>query len=135
MNEQYSQTLADVMDPACVSVFQVALGRKPFIQAGSELPPFFHQLYFWSPHFSGDLGRDGIRKVGLGLIQDMGLPKRMRAGGRLQFHPPLMACVEAERWPVRESAAQKTGRSGPLAFVTLRHEVWQQGTHCLNLHN
>ena len=131
MNDQSAQTLADVMDPARATAFQVALGREPSIQPGSELPPFFHQLYFWSPHLPGDLGRDGHPKVGLGLIPDMGLPRRMWAGGRLQFQRPLIAGVEAERRSVRENAAQKTGRSGPLAFVTLRHEVWQQGTLCL----
>ncbi len=121
------ETQADVVDPARAAALQVALGRVPTIEAGSVLPPFFHQLYFWSPHVPSDLGRDGHPRVGQGLIPDMGLPRRMWAGGRLQFHQPFVAGVAAERRTVRESAVAKTGRSGPLAFVTLRHEIWQKG--------
>lgn len=127
MENHGSETLRDLIDPARAAALQVALGQRPSIQAGSALPPFFHHLYFWSPRPPGDLGRDGHPLVGLGLIPDMGLPRRMWAGGRLQFHQPLIAGAEAERRSVRESAEQKIGRTGPLAFVTLRHEVWQQG--------
>lgn len=126
-----AEVVGDPMDPARARALQVALGHAPSVEAGAALPPFFHHLYFWSPLPPSDLGRDGHPKVGLGLIPDMGLPRRMWAGGRLQFHRPLIAGVEAERRSLRERAAQKTGRSGPLGFVTLRHEVWQQGQLCL----
>jgi 3-methylfumaryl-CoA hydratase len=121
----------DKMDPARAAAFQVALGRVPTIVDGSYLPPFFHQLYFWTPRAPAELGRDGHPKVGLGLIPDMGLPRRMWAGGRLEFHAPLRAGVEAERRSALETKNSKTGRSGPLGFVTLRHEIWQEGAHCL----
>ncbi|KIC40768.1 acyl dehydratase [Ruegeria sp. ANG-R] len=126
-----TETQADVMDPARAAALQVALGQEQTIEAGSPLPPFFHHLYFWSPRLPVDLGRDGHPQVGHGLIPDMGLPRRMWAGGRLQFHRPLVAGVTAERHSVRESAVSKTGRSGPLAFVTLRHEIWQKGSLCV----
>ena len=57
----------------------------------------------------------------------MGLPRRMWAGGRLIFHAPLLAGIEAEKHSSVEAATPKTGRTGPLAFVTLRHEMWQDG--------
>ncbi|KUJ76534.1 acyl dehydratase [Ruegeria marisrubri] len=117
----------DVMDPARAAAFQVAMGQEPTIAAGSELPPFFHQLYFWAPRPPEGLGRDGHPKVGGGLIPDMGLPRRMWAGGRLRFSEPLRAGVPAERRSELESATSKTGRTGPLGFVTLRHEIWQEG--------
>lgn len=126
-----AEIVSDLIDPARANALQVVLGQQPSLAAGSPLPPFFHQLYFWSPLPPADLGRDGHPKVGLGLIPDMGLPRRMWAGGRLEFHAPLVAGIQAERRTVRESAVKKRGRSGPLAFVTLRHEVWQQDTHCL----
>lgn len=120
----------DVIDPARACAMQVALGQNATITAGSPLPPFFHQLYFWSPLPPERLGRDGHPKRG-GLIPDMGLPRRMWAGGRLSFHAPLMAGSQATRRSVCEKSEQKSGRSGPLAFVTLRHEIWQGTTHCL----
>ncbi len=126
-----AEIVTDLIDPTRANALQVSLGQQPSIDAGSPLPPFFHQLYFWSPLPPTDLGRDWHPKVGLGLIPDMGLPRRMWAGGRLEFHAPLIAGTQAERRSVRENAKKKTGRSGPLAFVTLRHEIWQQGAHCL----
>ncbi|MDA7966356.1 MaoC family dehydratase N-terminal domain-containing protein [Ruegeria sp.] len=129
--ETQTETQRDVLDPARAAAFQVALGQVPLISAGSALPPFFHQLYFWSPQPPDRLGRDGHPLVGQGLIPDMGLPRRMWAGGRLEFHTPLIAGTGAERRSVCESATAKTGRTGPLAFVTLRHEYWQNGALCL----
>ncbi|CUK11419.1 hypothetical protein RUE5091_03414 [Ruegeria denitrificans] len=122
---------ADVIDPARAAAFQVALGRAGAVTDGSPLPPFFHQLYFWSPHPPSQLGRDGHPKVGSGLVPDMGLPRRMWAGGRLEFNAPLIAGRMAKRRSICDGAVSKTGRSGPLGFVTLRHEIYQGDTLCL----
>lgn len=130
--ENQTEIQGDVMDPARAAAFQVALGQAPTIEVGSPLPPFFHQLYFWTPRPPQGLGRDGHPLVGGGLIPDMGLPRRMWAGGRLSFAAPLLAGVAAERRSVLESAASKEGRTGPLAFVTLRHEIWKDGVLCLS---
>ena len=123
----------DVMDPARAAAFQVALGQEADITEGSVLPPFFHQLYFWTPQPPEALGRDGHPRVGGtgGLIPDLGLPRRMWAGGQLQFDAPLRVGNPAEKCSVLEKAEHKNGRSGPLAFVTLRHEIWQEGQLCL----
>ena len=120
----------DFMDPARAAAFQVALGHEGNITGGSVLPPFFHQLYFWMPKPPDKLGRDGHPRVG-GLIPDLGLPRRMWAGGRLEFHAPLIAGREAVKTSTRVSATKKQGRTGPLAFVTLRHDIHQSGQLCL----
>ncbi|MEP5728888.1 MAG: MaoC family dehydratase N-terminal domain-containing protein [Sulfitobacter sp.] len=120
----------DVIDPARANALLVALGQRADVKVADALPPFFHQLYFWSPLPPVNLGRDGHPQVG-GLIPDMGLPRRMWAGGRLRLHTPLRAGVPATRHSVCESAQRKQGRSGALAFVTLRHEVVQDGVLCL----
>ncbi|WP_164660369.1 MaoC family dehydratase N-terminal domain-containing protein [Tropicibacter sp. Alg240-R139] len=122
----------DRMDPARALAFQIALGQDPSIEAETPLPPFFHQLYFWTPRPPNELGRDGHPQVGGGLIPDMGLPRRMWAGGRLTFSAPLRAGVAAERRSTLESKTSKKGRTGPLAFVTLRHDIWQNGALCLS---
>ena len=127
MTEQRKQ---DVMDSARASAFQVALGHDATLCAGDPLPPFFHQLYFWDPEPPKALGRDGHPKVG-GLIPDMGLPRRMWAGGRLNFHGPITAGTPAEKRTVCERHQRKDGRSGPLGFVTLRHEIWQDDALCV----
>lgn len=121
---------SDVMDVARAQAMQAALGQDATIKTGDALPPFFHQLYFWTPQPPTSLGRDGHPKVG-GFIPDMGLPRRMWAGGRLEFLRPLRAGIAATRKTVCDNADHKTGRTGPLAFVTMRHEIWQDDRCCL----
>ena len=122
----------DLMDPARARAVQVALGEVADIEAGSPLPTFFHQLYFWDPQPPHGLGRDGHPRVGQGLIPDLGLPRRMWAGGALEFHVPLRAGVAAEKRSTVVSTAKKDGRTGPLGFVTLRHDVHQGGQLCVS---
>lgn len=86
------------------------------------LPPFWHWIYFLEARPARELGRDGHPARG-GFIPDLGLPRRMWAGGRLTFHTPLPIGQPASKRTVIEKIAEKTGRSGPLAFATLRHEV------------
>lgn len=120
----------DLLDPARATALNVTLGRTGKVATGDPLPPFYHQIYFWEPVHAQGLGRDGHPRVG-GLIPDMGLPRRMWAGGRLSFETALRAGVPAEKRTVVESQAHKVGRSGPLGFVTLRHEIWQDDKLCL----
>ncbi|EPX82328.1 hypothetical protein [Salipiger mucosus] len=121
-----TETVTDMMDPARGRALQVALGLAPTIEAGTPLPPFFHQVHFWEPQPPVALGRDGHPRVG-GLVPDLGLPRRMWAGGDLSFHAPLLAGVPAEKRARCTSVTRKTGRSGPLAFVSLLHEIRQEG--------
>ena len=121
----------DRMDPARASALLRALSFEQQIGTNDSLPPFFHQLYFWEARPPSDLGRDGHPATG-GLIPDTGLPRRMWAGGRLSFHAPLRAGVAAFRQSCVENTAHKTGRSGPLGFVTLRHEIHQEGQLCVS---
>ncbi len=123
-----AEVQADAMDPARALALAAVLGH-PWAPA-QPLPPFFHRVYFWEVRPDGDLGRDGHPRVG-GLIPDFGLPRRMWAGGRLEFHRPLFSGQPAERRTVRDSALRKQGRSGPLGFVTLRHEIRQNGALCV----
>lgn len=120
----------DGMDPARATALDVTLDRAGRYAAGDALPPFYHQIYFWSPAPQDELGRDGHPKVG-GLIPDLGLPRRMWAGGRLTFDRPLRAGHPAEKRSTVESVTHKTGRSGTLGFVTLRHEIRQDGAVCV----
>lgn len=124
---------SDVMDPARSTALQIALGLQPTLGPGSDLPPFFHQLYFWTPVPPEALGRDGHPGLSkTGLIPDLGLPRRMWAGGRLRFMHPLRAGIEAEKHSIVEHSERKQGRTGPLGFVTLRHDIHQDGQLCLS---
>jgi|TARA_B110000902_G_scaffold208646_1_gene238115 3-methylfumaryl-CoA hydratase len=47
------------------------------------------------------------------------------------FDHPILVASPAKRVTFCESATRKQGRTGPLAFVTLLHEVWQNEKLCL----
>ncbi|CUH63260.1 hypothetical protein TG4357_00566 [Thalassovita gelatinovora] len=127
--EETRQT--DVMDPARAAALQISLGLPATIETGSPLPPFFHQIYFWDPEPTTRLGRDGHPATGIGLIPDLGLPRRMWAGGGLEFHEPLRAGITAQKRVSVAEISRKEGRTGPLAFVTLKHELFQNDHLCV----
>ncbi|SMX30765.1 acyl dehydratase [Actibacterium lipolyticum] len=129
-----TQTLIDPLDPARAAALHATLdlpGATP--GAGDKLAPFFHQIYFWDARAPGELGRDGHPKIG-DFIPDLGLPRRMWAGGRLSFNAPVTLGEPAEKTTIVESVSEKLGRTGPLAFVTLRHEIRQRDTLCVTEH-
>ncbi len=126
-----TERILDVMDPARGQALQVALGLPVTVAHGAPLPPFFHQIHFWAPEPPDRLGRDGHPQTGLGLIPDLGLPRRMWAGGRLEFHAPLRAGIPAARHTSVARVDRKEGRTGILGFVTLRHDIHQNGALCL----
>jgi 3-methylfumaryl-CoA hydratase len=128
---QTGRTVSDRMDPARAAALHAVLALEgPPPEAGDPLPPFFHQIYFWDVQPPQYLGPDGHPHTG-GLIPDMGLPRRMWAGGRLVFHQPLRAGVLAERTTILVGYTRKTGRSGRLGLVTLRHVIRQKGAPVL----
>jgi 3-methylfumaryl-CoA hydratase len=131
----HTQVLNDVMDPARAAALQAALGLENRVAASDALPPFFHHIYFWDPLPPEFLGRDGHPVLG-GFVPDMGPdikhPRRMWAAGRVLFHTPLRAGIKAEKTSVIEGVTRKDGRSGPLAFVRIRHDIRQRGTVALS---
>lgn len=122
----------DLMDPVRAQTFQTTLGLALTLKAGAEVPPFFHTLYFWQAQPPQDLGRDGHPKIGQGLIPDLGLPRRMWAGGQLNFVTPLRLGQPAVQTTSLVSVTQKFGKTGPLAFVKLRMDIHQNDTLCLS---
>ena len=89
---------------------------------GARLPAGWHWLYFHDPVPASRLGPDGHEARG-DFLPDVPLPGRMWAGGRLRFHGPLALGDRAKRTSTIERIVPKEGRSGPLVFVTVRHEI------------
>jgi 3-methylfumaryl-CoA hydratase len=118
-------SLADVIDPARANALAALLDDPRRFVPGAPLPPFFHQVYFWQTTTPDALAEDGHVTRGAALIPDLGLPRRMWAGGRLEFYAPLIAGEPAEKISTVEKTEEKEGRTGRLGFVTLRHEISQ----------
>jgi 3-methylfumaryl-CoA hydratase len=87
-----------------------------------EVPALGHWLYFLPKARQSQIGEDGHPLRG-GLIPPIDLPRRMWAGGRLTFPRPLPAGAAVERRSTVVDVKRKTGRSGDMVFVTLRHAV------------
>jgi len=90
---------------------------------GAPLPPLWHWLAFLPRAAQRDLGEDGHPRVGT-FLPPVGLGRRrMYAGGQLQFGGALPVGATVHRESVVSSVEEKTGRSGSLVFVTVRHEL------------
>lgn len=97
----------------------------PAPQVADVLPALWHWLYFLPLHRQSDLGADGHPHRG-GFLPPVPLPRRMWAGGRLEFLQPLRAGEAIERVSRVVSVDVKEGRSGSLVFVLVRHEISNQ---------
>ena len=89
---------------------------------GSDLPPLWHWLFFTPQARASEIGADGHAQRG-GFLPPVPLPRRMWAGGRLQFNHPLQVGDEITRFSRITDVSVKHGRSGALVFVTVRHEI------------
>ena len=69
-----------------------------------------------------EIGPDGHAKRG-GFLPPVPLPRRMWAGGRLTFVQPLRVGERIDAHVAIADVTPKEGRSGPLAFVLVRHEI------------
>ncbi|MEO5925404.1 MAG: MaoC family dehydratase N-terminal domain-containing protein [Bryobacteraceae bacterium] len=89
---------------------------------GDVVPPLWHWLYFLPTYPQSALAPDGHVHRG-GFLPPVELPRRMWAGGRLEFHDSLRVGDTATRTSTIASVVEKHGRTGPLVFVVVRHEI------------
>jgi 3-methylfumaryl-CoA hydratase len=102
---------------------------------GDALAPVWHWLYFLPTHKASELGYDGHARLG-GFLPPVPLPRRMWAGGRLVFGRLLRIGENATRDSRIDDDTFKTGRSGSLAFVLVRHTVsGDQGARIIEEHD
>ena len=126
-----TEVLDDLIAPAPLRALSATLDREdPLPQAGAELPPLWHWLFFLPHHRQSEIGPDGHAKRG-GFLPPVPLPRRMWAGGRLHWHAPLRVGDAVQRVSTIESVTHKSGRSGDLLFVLVKHEVHNAHGLCL----
>jgi 3-methylfumaryl-CoA hydratase len=89
---------------------------------GAPVPPLWHWLYFLEICRQSALGQDGHAKLG-GFLPPVPLPRRMWAGGRLQFHAGLKVGETYNRTSRIADVQLRQGRTGKLVFITLHHEI------------
>ena len=97
------------------------------LPAGGQGPlPGLHWCLAPEAYAPEYLGRDGHPRVGL-FLPDLGLARRMWAGGRLSYKGGLSVGETVTRKTRVKDIQFKTGRSGKLGFLTLEHLYLVQG--------
>ncbi|GAA4353576.1 MaoC family dehydratase N-terminal domain-containing protein [Variovorax defluvii] len=116
------ETLHDAITAAPANGLSATLDRADGAPApGDELPPLWHWLYFLPQAPQHALGEDGHPRRG-GFLPPVPLPRRMWAGGRLQWMQPMRIGDEVRKTSQILSVTHKAGRSGDLVFTTVRHD-------------
>ena len=105
-----------------ISLFQATF---PGLLADFEVPPGFHWTMVPDLAEPNNLGRDGHPKPGI-FMPDLGLPRRMWAGGMLEYLAPLRVGDEVARDSRIADVVFKEGSTGRLGFVTVEH-TWSAG--------
>jgi 3-methylfumaryl-CoA hydratase len=117
------ETVSDVVTPTPYAALSATLDRDPSRPApGTPLPALWHWLYFLPLHRRSEIGPDGHAKRG-GFLPPVALPRRMWAGSQFEFHRPLRVGDAVTRVSTIDSVTEKSGRTGPLVFVKVRHEI------------
>jgi 3-methylfumaryl-CoA hydratase len=97
----------------------------------SAIPPLGHLLCFLPAASQAEIGTDGHPKRG-GIVPPIDLPMRMAAGSRIHFLAPIPFGADVKRVTTIANISEKSGRTGRLAFLTLRHEIFVGDTLCVS---
>lgn len=119
----HSEQRTDQVTATPIAALSATLDRDdPEPRPGSDVPPLWHWLYFTPLARQGEIGPDGHPKRG-GFLPPVPLPRRMWAGGRLEFHHPLRVGDPITRVSRVADVSAKSGHSGALVFVKVHHEI------------
>lgn len=122
-----SETACDTIGATPVRALQATLDHPAIdVAPGMPLPPLWHWLYFLPLHRQSEIGADGHAKRG-GFMPDVALPRRMWAASAFEFRTPLRVGDRVERTSTIDDVTEKSGRSGPLVFVRVRHDLRREG--------
>lgn len=89
-------------------------------QRGDTLPPTAHWNYFVPRVPQSKIGTDGHPQRG-DFLPPIPLPRRMWAGSRINYYEPLIIGEKVTKTSTVQDIKVKEGKSGSLAFVTVKH--------------
>ena len=122
-----TESVSDVVTATPYAALSATLDWPPERPAaGTPLPPLWHWLYFLPLYRQSDVGPDGHAKRGA-FLPPVALPRRMWAASQFEFHLPLCIGDAITRTSTIADVTEKSGRSGVLVFVKVRHEIRTQG--------
>jgi 3-methylfumaryl-CoA hydratase len=122
-----TETVSDVATATPYAALSATLdwpAERP--DAGTALPWLWHWLYFLPISRQSEIGADGHPQRG-GFLPPVPLPRRMWAGSDFEFHAPLRIGDALSRTSTIVDVKEKSGRTGSLIFVRVRHELHANG--------
>jgi 3-methylfumaryl-CoA hydratase len=121
---------SEILCPTLVRQFNATLDRASGEAPGDAAPLLIHFCLAQPAAPTAGLGPDGHAARG-GFLPPVPLPRRMWAGGEFTFHGNIHVGEEVTRISRVEDVVLKQGRTGPLCFVTVMHEVTANGAPVL----
>ena len=125
-----TQTVEDFAAPFPVRALTATFDENdPDPRMGDPLPPLWHWLYFLDTAPQSKIGPDGHAERG-DFLPPVPLPRRMWAGSRFTFDGgPLKVGDSITKKSEIRSVEPKSGSTGPMVFVTVRHAVSGSAGH------
>jgi 3-methylfumaryl-CoA hydratase len=119
-----TQTVEDFVAPWPARALIATLDEQDSApRMGDPLPPLWHWLYFLEAAPASKIGPDGHGERGE-FLPPIALPRRMWAGSRFVFEgEPLRIGDTATRLSEIKSIEPKTGSTGAMVFVTVKHTL------------
>jgi len=118
-----TETVTDTITATPYAALSATLDRDPEQPpAGTPLPPLWHWLYFLPLYRQSEVGPDGHAQRG-GFLPPVPLPRRMWAASQLEFKRQLRVGDAIRRVSTITDVSEKSGRTGALVFVKVRHEI------------
>ncbi len=117
------------VDPWAAGAFAALLDvASPVRAEGDPLPPLWHWFTLVDAVPQRELGADGHPRDGAFLPPLPGR-RRMFAGGRLRQWAPIPVGARLTGRSALAGVTVRTGRTGELAFVTVREELFADDRH------
>jgi 3-methylfumaryl-CoA hydratase len=114
------ETVEDVASEVPLAGLAALLDRaEPW---SNTMPLLAHWLYFLPHARQSDIDVDGHPRRG-GFLPPIELPRRMWAGGRLDFDTGIPIGAQITRRSTIADVSAKTGSTGNMVFVTIHHEI------------
>lgn len=123
---QESITRTEVIAAEPTESLAAMLGIEMPYGPGDQVPPLWHWTYLLDRAPQEVLGEDGHPLVGIPAPPGNDR-RRMFAGGRVTTHALLKIGVPATKVTSIAKSVDKEGRTGPLTFVTVLQEIFQDG--------
>jgi 3-methylfumaryl-CoA hydratase len=118
-----TESATDIASSVPLSGLAALLDHKTPPWIAGELPPLAHWFYFLDHARQSELGADGHPNRG-GFLPPVELPRRMWAGGRIEFHSAIALGATMQRRSTIKDVTAKTGATGEMVFVTVSHKIF-----------